>query len=631
MSSNAVPQLAKFAAWPLTTLHPRPNAPVQGFIMPTIGGKEIHVVYGVHHRQKEFPSADWRFLIHAAMNCAIAFDVIHQAGFVIADVNQKNVVVSQQAKVGVLDCDSFQMNANGHLFRCEVGVAEYTPPELQGRPFKGVVRTQNHDLFGLAVHLFHLLFMGRHPFMGRFRGGDKSLQDAIAECRFVYGRDAGKAGMQAPPHSLPLALVPPDIAGKFDLAFSEGATRGGRPAAQDWHTAMGGLLQKLKSCSTERSHVYSSHLGACPWCTVVDAGGPLFFVTGVLGTLKFVCGVDELTRVCRAIEEATKYSFIRPVAGVRALQGRPLRAEVIKGRRRVRVASVATVAAAAILVLSLIVAAPLFTPLQSGVSAFGDAPWWTYADWRLGAVGVSSLGLVSSTVSLLVARTVSQYGVERRSRGAILRNAEAKRKDLHRRWDEVAANYSRKYSEVRRRLDGLRAQYLALQPAFDEEMMRLEKEKEQIQFRAYLDDQYIERAKIPKIGDGRKAILRGYSIETALDVIEHANSQIHGFGPGLRRALLTWAEQVGRGFRFDPRRGIPESERRNRVVEYRRRQAQLEVQFRKGAADLRGLTAAAERLAQDLTTEILAAERGAAQATADWSVFGKAPSAAVAS
>lgn len=52
------------------------------------------------------------------------------------------------------------------VFHCDVGVPLWTPPELQGRDFRGLTRTKNHDRFGLAVLMFQLLFMGRHPFAG---------------------------------------------------------------------------------------------------------------------------------------------------------------------------------------------------------------------------------------------------------------------------------------------------------------------------------------------------------------------------------------------------------------------------------------------------------------------------------
>ena len=139
-----------------------------------------------------------------------------------------------------------------------------------------------------------------------------------------------------------------------------------------------------------------------------------------------------------------------------------------------------------------------------------------------------------------------------------------------------------------------------------------------MQLRAFLDDQYIETAKIPKIGDGRKTILRGYGIETALDVVEKQGIDIPGFGPTLRSALQSWVRGVSRQFRFDPKKDVPEGERRSRVAEYRRKQLQIEGQIRKGASDLRGLSGAAGRRADELATDIASLQARAARARADW-------------
>jgi hypothetical protein len=49
--------------------------------------------------------------------------------------------------------------ANGKRFACEVGVETFTPPELQGKNLREVVRTANHDNFGLAIMVFLLLFI----------------------------------------------------------------------------------------------------------------------------------------------------------------------------------------------------------------------------------------------------------------------------------------------------------------------------------------------------------------------------------------------------------------------------------------------------------------------------------------
>ena len=151
MARQAHASLLEIAAWPVDVLRSRPDAPVRGFIMPRVNGfREIHSLYGPSHRKKTFPQADWSFLVHAARNLASAFQAIHARGHVIGDVNPGNVVVSAQALVKLIDCDSFQISAGDRLFHCDVGVPQFTAPELHGKPFHGLRRTADHDAFARA-------------------------------------------------------------------------------------------------------------------------------------------------------------------------------------------------------------------------------------------------------------------------------------------------------------------------------------------------------------------------------------------------------------------------------------------------------------------------------------------------
>lgn len=69
--------------------------------------KPIFGLYSPKIRLQEFPKADWRFLIHAAINTARACSVIHEAGHVIGDVNHGNLFVASDATVQFIDRDSF--------------------------------------------------------------------------------------------------------------------------------------------------------------------------------------------------------------------------------------------------------------------------------------------------------------------------------------------------------------------------------------------------------------------------------------------------------------------------------------------------------------------------------------------
>ena len=151
------------------------------------GARPLHELYGTTDRRRHFPDVGWHHLVLAARNTAAAFNTLHSAGIVVGDVNQGNLLVDGKMCVRMIDCDSFQIAREGKTYNCPVGSPHFTPPELQGQRLRDVVRTVNHDRFGLATLIFHLLFVGRHPFAGRFRGqGDLSIEKAIAESRFAF-------------------------------------------------------------------------------------------------------------------------------------------------------------------------------------------------------------------------------------------------------------------------------------------------------------------------------------------------------------------------------------------------------------------------------------------------------------
>jgi DNA-binding helix-hairpin-helix protein with protein kinase domain len=280
MAAHAERALLTCSAWPQETLHRWPGGPPIGFLMRAVRqGDSIHAVYSPAQRRQDRPHAAWDFLLFVARNTAAAFDALHGRGHVLGDVNQGNVVVGHDSQVVLIDCDSFQVNAQGTLYPCEVGVSHFTPPELQGlSSFDGVVRTANHDNFGLALLVFHLLFGGRHPYSGvplRDDVGD-ALESDIRAFRYAYARDAARRGLRAPPRALPIGLVPPQIERMFHVAFTE-AGRLRRPTAREWMDGLEALRATLVRCARSRMHVYPAHLHACPWCTQ-ERQGVLHFI-----------------------------------------------------------------------------------------------------------------------------------------------------------------------------------------------------------------------------------------------------------------------------------------------------------------------------------------------------------------
>jgi len=236
MTKMEAGSLRSIAAWPRQILIDT-HGNTMGFLMTKIeGATDVHNLYSPKSRKIHFPNANQQFLVHASLNIAKAFSVAHANKCVIGDVNHGSVLVSQQAMASLVDCDSFQITEDNKTYRCVVGVDTYTPPELQGRAFAEIDRTPNHDAFGLAVMIFHLLFMGRHPFAGRYSGPDEmTLDRAIKEGRFAYGSRAAMLKMSPPPHTPPLSIVSPQLALMFERAFTPGTIR---PAAAEWVDAL---------------------------------------------------------------------------------------------------------------------------------------------------------------------------------------------------------------------------------------------------------------------------------------------------------------------------------------------------------------------------------------------------------
>jgi DNA-binding helix-hairpin-helix protein with protein kinase domain len=288
-AARVTPQLNKCAAWPLQIIFDE-RRQGRGVLMPAVNGKEVHHLYGIRDRVIDFPGKNWDFLVNTARNCAAAFDEIHSVGAIIGDVNEGNVLVHASGNVTLIDCDSYQISKGTKCWTCDVGISLWTPPELQGQDFKGLVRTVNHDLFGLAVLIFELLFMGRHPFAGiPTSNADILLEDCIRKRFYAYSPVASSYGIRRPPFTFPVDSMPEPYSSMFEKAFRLSVPR---PSAKDWVQALDSLQKSIVQCPRDRSHRFPKFLQRCPWCEIAGEGGPLFFVSVDVAFLRPIVGND---------------------------------------------------------------------------------------------------------------------------------------------------------------------------------------------------------------------------------------------------------------------------------------------------------------------------------------------------
>lgn len=576
--------LLALSAWPVATLFMAGNKSMAGFLMKNVARfKDIHLLYNPKSRTREFPPrANWRFLIHTASNVARAFAAIHGHGHVIGDVNQSNVRVSPEtAIVSLVDCDSFQISANGKVYPCEVGVPLYTPPELQNMEFREVVRTPNHDNFGLAVLIFHLLFMGRHPFAGKFLGGgEMPIEKAIAEQRFAFARDARRTQMLPPPACITLTHVPQEIGDLFTSAFGSDGTGAGRPDGRQWIAELEALSSRLIVCSNNKTHLFFNGLSSCPWCSI-ESSGVLLFVDYTIIDTSSAFSIELVWSRILAVPSpgaGNVPSLLSYISGIEPSS----RAKSVVRKRRYKIAA-------------LVVAA---------LVAFGFVLYSPD-----GLVYMFYFGLGASLLkNFFDSDAPTEFGRAARA-------AEDRLQGLQRAWllEASGDDFNAKMDQLRT----LTEEYRRLPERRKQKVRELERALYETQMRHYLEQFDIASADIPHIKDGRKVMLACYGIDNAADVTRAALDAVPGFGRLLIMLLITWRQSLEAKFKFNPSRGIDPADVQRVDHEIAKRRVEIEALLSKGPSELnsvrRRIIAARGRLQEQLEKALM----DVAQAQAD--------------
>lgn len=257
-------------AWPVELVRSLDGSQeVIGFLMPLIrNARPISDYYDVETRHAQSPLFSYDYLCRTARNLASAVRAIHRSDYVIGDVNESNILVTDDALVTLVDTDSFQVTdaAGGRVYRCPVGRDMFTPPELHGKNFAEIDRAQVHDLFGIAVLFFQLLMEGQYPFAGTLRTGGNPPNPAewLVRGYFPY---AGHPIVAPPPAALSFKTLDPSLQKLFRQCFVDGHTDPQqRPDSQSWYQALKQSEESLTTCEHNSQHLYFKHCTHCPWC-----------------------------------------------------------------------------------------------------------------------------------------------------------------------------------------------------------------------------------------------------------------------------------------------------------------------------------------------------------------------------
>lgn len=517
--------LMSTAAFPVKVVTNEKGAFV-GFLMRLVPDhKEAHELTTPSSRQKHFPTADYRFLVRVAINVARAFGQVHAAGCVIGDINQRSIMISQQATVALIDTDSFQVTRNGQQYLCVVGVPEYTPPELQGQSLKNSVRTPDHDAFGLAVAIFQILCMDRHPFSGRNKGGggDISIEQAIKDFRFAYSTRDTK--MEPPPSTVRLSDLTQKVRENFELAFSRQGV-GRRPSSVQWIEALEELERSLRPCSNNKAHHYSRLAAECPWCRMEQAFGVPMFINRDTSSFRVAPGsindkfglsfnVAAIESMLHSLSVPQQIAIMIPAAKGSYSPSTAALAFSLNNTNSGFIRIVGRMGLAAAAVLFFVEHVPKIVPIVvaigSALMAFrGDDPGNQFTQQYNG---------VAEKVRARIQHLQSNAPAERAN---TTRNQVDQKIGEYKALVNDFSNIEKDYSSVRR----------------------------QQQLDAHLASFSLRGARIPKLTSGDIASLASYGFTTAYDAKNRDVKEAHGIGPVKSSSIMTWVAAVERKFVF---------------------------------------------------------------------------------
>jgi serine/threonine protein kinase len=256
-------------AWPLDLLREvNGNQAIVGFLMPRIHqAKPIRKLYSVATRTA-FPDFTYRAVWLTAFNVATAIWAIHEAGYVVGDVNDANILVTDNALITLVDTDSFQITnrVSGQIYRCTVATPLFTAPETFKRSPESVDRSSRQDMFSLAILFFRLLMEGTQPYAGKIIGQSEA-PDCVERLRMGGFPYSGLAQFLPSRFAPPFEMLPPSIQELFRRSFVEGhGDPSSRPDAATWARTLKRCESSFVTCRANPRHDYFNHCTVCPWC-----------------------------------------------------------------------------------------------------------------------------------------------------------------------------------------------------------------------------------------------------------------------------------------------------------------------------------------------------------------------------
>lgn len=508
---------------------------------------------------------------------------------IIGDLNPKNILVTKKARVMFLDCDGFQLSMSDRIYRCGVGFPEYTPPELQGKLLRESDRIREHDSFGLAVVIFQLLFLGRHPFSGRFLGeGEMSLERAIREYRFAYGADAESRGMRPPLCALALEAVSASLNGLFRRSFLS-TSPSDRPQPGEWGDPLEWLTRCLKRCSLHTGHQYYDESPACPWCEIESRA--------LVRLFNFSSDRIDQTRAHFNLQEVwIAIESVSPPAPAELPRSNdlPKKSKPREGtfEYKVQEASLGIVSVFFAVIIGFTI--PWVTSIYFSIPLFFVA---AYLAIKLVDMDLTEIKSEQRRISLRAGQA-----------------AEAAQ-DLEVKWRNEASE--QRFIQMLERLQSQKQTYENLSQIRTARLGKLMAAGRDDQFNRFLDQRSVRRAAVPAQGPGVVADLASNGIISAADVSEEKLDWVPKLGKTGIEHLIQWRRETEQDFVFNPGDDALSRARIKAEQEIDRLRIRIEDELARGVGQLNRVKQEIEESRRNLRPAVISACRALAQARQD--------------
>lgn len=577
-------QMQTYAAWPTDLVRDKKGKPV-GFVMKKLDQYvPLHMLFSPMDRKKIFPDKGYNFLVHVARNIASAFHTLHAAGMIVGDVNEGNLLVNKQGMVAFIDCDSFQISEGSNYYYCEVGVPRYTPPELlRLSTFENVVRTANTDSFSMAILIFQLLFLGRHPFAGvNHSTEDIGEEIAIQRHLFAYSIRNRQKIITPPKDSFDISHLPDQLSDLFHDAFEST----NRPLPAQWILATNQLLQQMNTCPRTKLHIYPNKLSSCPWCEFKEKRNILYFIDDLYSPQSHIH--SDFERFIHGFVIEPVY-FPEPDLSIPA---QPL-ATPLHGKRLKKYETQQ-------MIISIILG--------------------------LVAVGVFTVSTLGGFVMLAFAAFIYLGMPWNWYLTKELKKYKTHHQELSQKLSRVVQSYQNtqdveQYHQQGKRIQQMIVQYTEV-PKSIQRKKRLEEERiYNQQLHSFLQQFRLDNHAISGFGVSRKQALYNAGIVTASDISKLGNIKVQGIGQKYEQILLSWQRQMASGFIY-----YPDNQQLNKaflkiIEDAAQSQKQLEQEIRSQYNGLQQLKQHIIMKRKQVQTQITGISLQVAQAQAEFQSF----------